>query len=190
MNILLTTIDGGGNLPPVLGTARRLQQRGHAVTVLTEPCMETAVRAAGLDFIPFGTHYTRSDRNEDIIRDANTNIFTNPFLDQVVFGPAAVQASETLAAISSSKADILLADCLLPVTAMAAEKCGIPCTVLFHMPEYFPGPNRPPGIMGLNPGRGIAGKLRDRLLGGVFRLKLNSYLKISIRCAGIWGCRL
>jgi UDP:flavonoid glycosyltransferase YjiC (YdhE family) len=44
---LFVTWEGGGNVPPVLGTVRRLAARGHAVRVLTEPCLEQAVRQAG-----------------------------------------------------------------------------------------------------------------------------------------------
>ena len=44
---LFVTFEGGGNLPPVLGTARRLAARGHDVRVLTEPCLQGAVEEAG-----------------------------------------------------------------------------------------------------------------------------------------------
>ena len=39
--------EGGGNVPPQLGIARRLVERGHEVRVLTEPCLASAVAAAG-----------------------------------------------------------------------------------------------------------------------------------------------
>ncbi len=175
--ILLVTLDGGGNLPPVLGTAKRLQARGHAISVLTEPCLRETIMQAGYAFIPFEKHYTRNDRTEDLIRDANTNPLTNPFFDRVVFGPVGIQVEETLRAIEASHADILLVDCLLPGAAMAAEVKGIPAVLLFHFPEYLPGPNRPPGVMGLTPGVGMTGKLRDRILGSVFSMMLNKYRK-------------
>jgi len=65
-NILFVTIDGGGNLPPVLGLARRLTEKGHRVWVLSEPCMEEVISEMGFSFIPFRKHFTRKDRTEDI----------------------------------------------------------------------------------------------------------------------------
>lgn len=73
ISFLFVTVDGGGNVTPVLSLGRRLAERGHPVRVLTEPCLEQA------------------------------------------------------------------------------EALGIPGVILFHMPEYLPGANRPPGGMGLSP---------------------------------------
>ena len=50
---LFVTWEGGGNVPPVLGTARQLVQRGHDVRVLTEPCLQEAVEAIGARFEAF-----------------------------------------------------------------------------------------------------------------------------------------
>ena len=44
---LFVTFEGGGNVPPVLGVARRLAARGHDVRVLTEPCLRAAVERRG-----------------------------------------------------------------------------------------------------------------------------------------------
>ncbi len=67
---LFVTFEGGGNVPPVLGVARRLAARGHAVRVLAEPCLRGAVEASGARFIPFTRHFTREDRAQDLIGDA------------------------------------------------------------------------------------------------------------------------
>jgi UDP:flavonoid glycosyltransferase YjiC (YdhE family) len=39
--------EGGGNVSPILGLARRLVERGHHVRVMSDPCNEPEVRAAG-----------------------------------------------------------------------------------------------------------------------------------------------
>ena len=176
LNFLFATIEGGGNIPPVLGVARRLLERGHRVRVLTEPCLETVIRNHGLEFIPFREHFTRTDRQEDFIRDWNASPFSDPAIENVVFGPARITAAETLEALGQFHADVLVADCLLPAALIAAEVKQIPSAILFHMPEYMPGPNRPPGVMGLLPGKGLFGRWRDRLLGGLFHRILNKYL--------------
>lgn len=64
---LFVTWDGGGNVPPVLGVARRLAARGHAVRVLAEPCLREAVAQVGAAFVPFSRHFTRTDRTEDLL---------------------------------------------------------------------------------------------------------------------------
>jgi UDP:flavonoid glycosyltransferase YjiC (YdhE family) len=176
MNILFVTIDGGGNLPPVLGMAKGLSRIGHSVTVLSEPCVEELINSLGYEFIPFNRHFTRKDRTEDVFKDWNASPIKNPVLDNIVFGPASIVAEETKQAIEKSNADILIADCLLPNALIAAEALGIPGLMAFHMPEYFPGPNRPPGMFGLKPGKGFPGRLRDKVLTFLFNKKLDGFL--------------
>ena len=175
-NVLLVTIDGGGNLPPVLGLAGELSDNGYQVSVLSEPCMEELINDLGYHFIPFKQHFTRRDRREDIFKDWNASPVNNPVLDNVVFGPAKVVTEETIEAIQQTDADLLLADCLLPTALIAAEAQGIPGVLAFHMPEYLPGPNRPPGMFGLKPGKGALGRVRDGILTVLFNKKLNGFL--------------
>jgi len=174
--VLFVTIDGGGNIPPVLGLARRLSEKGLEIFVLSEPCMEELVRSAGFTFIPFRNYFTRTDRKEDLLRDANTSAMNSPVVDKIVFGPAKVIVDETFAAIQSNGIDLLVVDCLLLPALIAAEAAGIPGVIAFHFPEYMPGPNRPPGMMGLLPGRNLFGKMRDKLLGAVFTKIFNKHL--------------
>ena len=70
-NVLFVTIDGGGNLPPVLGLAKDMSESGYRVSVLSEPCMEEVIKGLGYDFIPFKSYFTRKDRREDIFKDWN-----------------------------------------------------------------------------------------------------------------------
>lgn len=175
-NVLFVTIDGGGNLPPVLGLAKEMSESGYSVSVLSEPCMEDLIRRLGYNYISFQKHFTRKDRKEDIFKDWNVSPINNPVLKDMVFGPAKVIAEETMEAIRQIDARLLVADCLLPTALIAAEASNIPGVLAFHMPEYFPGSNRPPGMFGLKPVEGIAGRLRDMLLTRLFNLKLNGFL--------------
>ena len=45
--VLWACWDGGGNLPPSLGIARELEERGHEVSFLGRPDMVGRVEAAG-----------------------------------------------------------------------------------------------------------------------------------------------
>ena len=50
---LLTTWDGGGNVPPELGVARLLVDRGHHVHFVADPTVERSARLAGCTFSPW-----------------------------------------------------------------------------------------------------------------------------------------
>jgi MGT family glycosyltransferase len=175
-NVLFVTIDGGGNLPPVLGLAKDMAERGYRVSVLSEPCLEEVIKELGYNFIPFKSYFTRVDRREDIFKDWNVSPVKNPVLDNIVFGPVKIVTDQTLEAIIHTDAKLLVADCLLPTALIAAEAKGIPGVVAFHMPEYLPGTNRPPGMFGLKPGKGAIGRVRDAILTGLFNMKLNGFL--------------
>lgn len=177
-HFLFVTIDGGGNLPPVFGIARRLKEKGHQVSFLTEPCLETPVQKMGMDCILFSEYFDRTDRREDLFRDAGPKRKKNAALDRVVFGPSQVLVENTNRALLSTNADVLVVDCLLLPAISAAEARKIPSVTIFHFPEYFPGPNRPPGTLGLLPGKSWLGKLRDRALGVVFHKTMNGYLDL------------
>lgn len=176
---LFVTFEGGGNVPPVLGVARRLAARGHDVRVLTEPCLRSAVEEAGARFIPFTRHFTREDRTEDIIGDSAARSPIGALkrsLDRVVFGPAAMVAEETRGAIDGERPDVVVADALMPGALVAAEAAGIPRVVLFHMPEYLPGPGRPAAGPGFLPRTDLAGRFRDGVMTRLFLWQLRAYL--------------
>lgn len=119
---LFVTWEGGGNVPPVLGTARRLTDRGHLVTVLTEPCLREAVEHIGARFIPFTRHFTRTDRAEDIVRDSEA---ASPLgalrmaFDNLMFGPCRIVAGETRQAIRAIEPDVLVVDLMMPGALIA-----------------------------------------------------------------------
>lgn len=175
---LFITIDGGGNVPPMMGIVKELVSRGHRAIILTEPCMEGVVRVSGAEYRPFQNYFTRTDPGVDIFQDTIAGSDEMTSMEKVILGPSKVTFSETLRAIDDLKPDVVVADVLLPASLIAAELRSVPRVVVFHMPEYLPGPNRPPGMIGLTPGRSILGNWRDRLLGTLWDKKLNSYLPL------------
>lgn len=175
MRILLVTIEAGGNLPPVLFLIRQLINRGHSVNVLGEPCLQTLVEDAGASFVSFKEYFIKTDRKKDMFEDwkSKNNGFKN-----VIFGPSKIVVKETVNAIKIYNPDIVIGDVVLPATLIAAEAMKVPAVSLFHMPEYLPGKNRPPGGLGLTPGKNAIGHLRDRVLGFVFDKIFNQYLSV------------
>lgn len=176
---LFVTFEGGGNVPPMLGLVRRLTARGHGVRVLTEPCLRDAVEAAGARFVPFTRHFTRTERSEDLIGDwaARTPLGALRLsFERVVFGPAPIVAEETRRAIDRERPDVVAVDLMMPGALVAAEAAGIPRVVIFHMPEYLPGPGRPAAGPGFLPRTDRLGRLRDGLLTRFLLRQLRDHL--------------
>jgi MGT family glycosyltransferase len=176
LSFLFVTWEGGGNVPPVLGLAARLIRRGHRVRVLTEPCLEKAVLAIGADYEAFQAYFTRTDSRVDLIQDWNAKPLTIPSVDNILIRPAYTVAQEVLRSLKHSPTDIVVADFMMPGALLAAEVSEIKRVTLFHMPEYLPGPGRPPGGMGLLPSNTALGRLRDSVLTAIFHRVLNQYL--------------
>jgi UDP:flavonoid glycosyltransferase YjiC (YdhE family) len=176
---LFVTFEGGGNVPPVLGVVRRLARRGHTVRVLTEPCLRSAVEAAGGRFVPFTERFTRTDRAADLFGDWEPRTPVGALrrsLERVVFGPAPVVARQTTAELDREAADVVVADLMMPGALVAAEAAGVPRVVLFHMPEYLPGPGRPAAGPGFLPRDDLFGRLRDGLMTYAFHRLLRQFL--------------
>jgi len=172
---LLVMIEGGGNVAPMFGLAKKLIRAGHEINILTEPCLKKAVESIGATFIPFKEYFTREDRNEDIFNDWDASKFNSPVLKQVIFGPAGSIVNRTRSILQSENIDLLVVDMLLMPALMAGESAKVPSVLVFHMPEILPGSNRPPGNMGIKPGKGLVVKWRDRLLGNLMHLKFNEF---------------
>ena len=55
MNILIATLGSYGDVYPKVGLAVKLKQRGHRVTLLTNPFFQDLARQYGINFVPIGT---------------------------------------------------------------------------------------------------------------------------------------
>ncbi len=168
-------IEGGGNVTPMLGLAKKLLKSGHSISILSEPCLEKPIEEVGATFIPFTKHFTRTDRKEDLFKDWNASKINNPIFDRVMFGPAPNVIDQCIEVIRTKSIDLLVVDVLIFPSIIAAEHLGIPKIVVFHMPEFLPGPNRPPGNMGLKPGKGFFYRLRDKILTKLMTTKFDEF---------------
>ena len=105
--------EGGGNVPPQLGLARALAERGHDVRVLSEDCIAAEVIAAGARFEPYTRAPNRPSRREDLVRATEARTPLGAFKrarDRVVMGPAAAYAHDTRAALEREPVDALVSD--------------------------------------------------------------------------------
>ncbi len=179
---LFVTWEGGGNVPPVLGIARRMVEHGHDVCVLAEPCLRDTVVGFGGRFEAFSRHFDREDcARQDIMGDwqAKTPIGAlRHIFDNVVFGPAPIVAEETRRAIERKRPDVVVVDYLLPGALVAAEAAGISRVVLFHSPEYLPGPGKPAAGSGFLPRGDFIGRARDGLFNRILLTLIGSYVPV------------
>lgn len=123
-SILFVTWDGGGNLPPALGIAAELRDRGEQVRFLGHEQQRQAIEGSGLRFEPY--RHARpwsSTAPEDGLRGAAT-IFS-VFTDR---GPG----EDLLASIGRELADLVVIDCLLLGALDAADRAGLRRAVLVH----------------------------------------------------------
>lgn len=124
-NVLFVTWDGGGNVPPALGIAAELRQRGHRVRVMGHPVQQAQVQAMGLDFTAFRT-----------ARPFNAVDSSTPIDYVGVFGDRAM-GRDVVEELRREPADVVVVDCILfgAMQAIAAE--GVPFVVLEHMYDAY-----------------------------------------------------
>jgi UDP:flavonoid glycosyltransferase YjiC (YdhE family) len=123
-SILFVTWDGGGNLPPALGIAAELHDRGEQVRFLGHEQQREAIESAGLRFEPYRrARPWSSTAPADGLRGAVTifSMFTDP-------GPG----QDLLASIRREPADLVVIDCMLLGALNAANRAGLRHTVLVH----------------------------------------------------------
>lgn len=169
---LFVLFEGGGNVPPMLGLARRLVEHGHSVRVIAEPANEAESRAVGCEF----TAYTRAPHRFD--KSAASTFMDdylgkNPlegmfrFIDAVLAGPAAEYAQDVLEELQARPVDLVVVNEFLFGGLFAAEKLGIPTVMVTPGIYNFYLPNMPPP--GALPLAGLPGWLRDKGYGMLFK---------------------
>lgn len=173
-DILFAVPDGGGVVPPILSVAGSLVRRGHTVRVLADPVLEPEVRAVGAVHVPWTTAPHRHARGADteLIRDWEARTPAGGFAmmrDAVMIGPATAFAADTLAEIDRRRPDVVASELVLFGVHLAAAKTGLPLALLHTTAFPLPAPGLPAFGSGLQPARGRAGRLRDRVLWRVGR---------------------
>jgi len=119
--------EGGGNVPPILGVARRLIERGHTVTVLGDPTIQVEAERFGCRFRAWrrAPHRTTLRPEDDLMRDWEMK---NPFQmlrhyrDRFITDPAPAYAADTLNAIDRTSPDVVVPEYTIFGAFIAAEK--------------------------------------------------------------------
>src|SRR5262249_46787489 len=166
---LFAVVDGGGNVPPELGAARRLVERGHAVTVLAEDSIASDVRATGATLRPWSRAPNRPDRtaDHDPVRDWECRHpwqLVDRLVATLLVGPAVAYAQDVSDAVRDARPDLVACSMFCLGGMIAADATGIPFDVLLPNIHPFPATGLPPFGFGLRPAHGMAGRLRDHVL--------------------------
>lgn len=171
-HFLFTLWDGAGTLPPELSVARALVERGHRVSVLSDPTAEREALAAGADFTPWreAPHLRSRRAEDDYIRDQEAR--TPPQLiarlcERLICTPSGLHAAETTAAVERLQPDAVVSSSMLLGPQIAGEAAGLPVTALMPNIYFLPVPGRPPFGTGWQPARGPLGRARDRAVTAV-----------------------
>jgi MGT family glycosyltransferase len=169
---VLSMWEGGGTIPPELGVARRLLERGHEVHVVADPTVEQRARALGCAFTPWrrAPHRTSLDPSQDLFRDWE---FSNPltvlrnFRDGFMAGPAAEFAADTLDVIDDVRPDALLADSMMLGAMLAGQAARLPVAALMPNIWMIPTPGVPAVGPGFAPAKTAVGRTRDAVMRAV-----------------------
>ena len=166
---LFALVDGGGTVPPELGTVRRLVDRGHRVTVLADDSMRGEVLATGATYRPWTAAPNQPSRRpeHDPSRDWECKTPFQLFdriLDRRFVGPAPGYAADLLAAVAHERPDVVVSSFFAVGAMVGAEAAGLPFVVLFPNAYMLPAPGLPPFGLGLQPATGPLGRWRDRAL--------------------------
>jgi MGT family glycosyltransferase len=167
-DFLLTTWQGGGNVPPELGLARRLIQAGDRVHVLSEPSVESDATAAGCSFTPWPTAPSMNavDRHAAAVKDwpGNNPISSLRRGGRLVVGQAHRWAHDVLGFVDGHRVDAVLVDVFQFGALIGAEAAGLPTFGL--LPSIYIRPTRGHPMMGTGwlPATGHLGTSRDMIV--------------------------
>jgi UDP:flavonoid glycosyltransferase YjiC (YdhE family) len=180
---LFTMWEGGGNVAPLLGVARRLVMRTHTVTVLGDPTIQPEAERAGCRFLPWrrAPHRKTLLPEDDLLRDWETKSpfeMLRNYRDKFITDPAPRYAADTLDAIDRVHPDVLATEYTIFGASMAAEKRGVRTVGLVPNIWPMPVPGAPPFGPGFLPARSFLGAARDaffrRLVVSIFDQALPS----------------
>ena len=120
--ILWLNWSGGGNLPPSLGIARVLTERGHEVAFAGRPEMVPRVKTAGFRAIEITKAYAQVERYpQGHFMTRAACYLTSPAVEE-----------EVSAIVAAEAPDVVLIDAMFPAALAQAPAFGRPSAVVVH----------------------------------------------------------
>lgn len=113
---------GGGNLPPSLGIARALTERGHHVAFAGRPEMVPRVEAAGFRALEFKQAYAQADRYPQ----------GTPLTKAACYLTSPAMEAEVRAVVVAEAPDMVIIDAMFPAALAGAPSFGLPTAIACH----------------------------------------------------------
>jgi len=145
---LIATWDGAGNLPPTLGIARTLLERGHDVRLMGHRTIAERCGDVGTRFVALSQDELWDAMDDPTDFEAEIRLL----IERLSFGSTI--ADDVATELDREPADAVLVDCMLFTTIDVALASGSPTATLVHTPyTIFRGG---PLVEMFAPGIGIA----------------------------------
>lgn len=132
MHFLMTALGSYGDVYPIVGLGNALRQRGHKVSIVTNPHFQSVVESVGVNFIPLGTI-------DDYMEMAIYPNIWHPIRGPLIIMKLGIvkflrQLYEILEENTQAGETVLVAHCLDLASRVHQEKHGTPLASLFFAP--------------------------------------------------------
>jgi UDP:flavonoid glycosyltransferase YjiC (YdhE family) len=172
--VMIAVMPFHGHVAPLAAVAEAFLAAGHGVRVYTGAAHADRFAAVGARVVTWDTapDFDEHDlpatfpalRGKKGPRQMLTNV------EQVFVRTGADQAADLTRAFAEQPWDVIVADGLSIGAHFASELTATPWVTVSIVPLTIPSRDLPPPILGLQPAKGIIGRLRDRALRGVTRM--------------------
>lgn len=166
MRVLILVHGSSGDVYPQIAVGRALLERGHEVLLATNPYFETAVRRAGLQFIPAGSEAEgrKAIENPELWqRGKGVSILFDGVLK------AMPETYEIVRQYYQPGRTVVVANALAFGARVAHEKLGVPLASVHLQPVLLRSLNEQPGIVTPRAWRPLVRPLRRALTAALDR---------------------
>jgi UDP:flavonoid glycosyltransferase YjiC (YdhE family) len=158
--LLFTTIDGGGNVAPVMGVVAQLAKRGHTVRVMSETANQAEAEATGARFVPWMRAPNRLVR----ARETDPADWAAPtpldgiqdVFEKFLCGCALPYAQDVIDELQREPADLVVNFDMVLGVMTGCEALSQRLALLSTMSSMFPFRDTPPFGFALPPARDAA----------------------------------
>lgn len=165
---MVTAMPFSGHVAPMVAVAGALTARGHDVRFYTGAAFRAQVEHAGARLVPWATAPDFDEQNLPatfprlVGKKGFRQLMVN--MEDLFVGTAPAQLSDLRAEWEREPWDALVSDEASLAPSVVAEAIGCRWATVAVLPLHLVSSQGPPPGLGLRPGRGGAGRARDRLL--------------------------
>jgi MGT family glycosyltransferase len=171
VEVMIAVMPFHGHVAPLVAVAEAFLAAGHRVRVYTGAAHVDRFSAIGARVVTwesapdFDEHDLPATFPELQGRKGPRQMLTN--VERLFVRTGADQAADLMRAYTEQPWDVIVADGLSIGAHFASELTTTPWVTVSIVPLTIPSRDLPPPILGLQPAKGIAGRLRDRALRAV-----------------------